>query len=155
MSTADRPGWWKALFTMPAQIALIHDRIDTLETRMTTAEQNESAANDRFAALLGTAIAEIKSLRSNVEAFPAQLAQAIADGDKTRADALAADAQRDAERLNAYADQLAELYPQPVPDVEVPDAGQPAEPPVDSGVEVPELPEPVVDVPIDVPADGS
>jgi hypothetical protein len=122
--------------------ALVHMKFN-LEARMTTAEQTEAAANDKFAALLGTVIAEIKSLRANVEEFPGQLAQAIEDGDQARADALAADALADASRLDAYTAQLSDLYPADVPVVEVPDAGQPATPPADSGVVVP----PADDVP--------
>lgn len=123
-------------------------RINMMEDRMTSSEQAEAQANDKFAAMLGTAIAEIRSLRDGQETFAVQLAQAVADGDKARADALAADALRDAERINNYAAQLAELYPAQVPEVQVPDAGAPAEPPADSGVEVPAVEEPQVDVPV-------
>jgi hypothetical protein len=129
-----------------------------LEDRMTTAEQAEAQSNERFAALLGTVIAEIKSLRANVEAFPAQLAQAVADGDQERANALASDALADAARVDAYTDMLSELYPAEVPTVPVPEPGQPADPPIVEGgdpIEVPPVDSPVVDVPVvEGPVDG-
>jgi hypothetical protein len=122
--------------------------LNHLEERMTTAEQTEAASNERFAALLGTVIAEIKSLRNGQENFAEQLAQAVADGDKARADALAADALADADRLDQYSNMLSELYPADVPVVEVPPPGEPAEPPADSGVEVPDVDMPTPDVPV-------
>jgi hypothetical protein len=124
-----------------------------LEDRMTNAE---TQANDRFAALLGTVIAEIKSLRAGQETFAVQLAQAVADGDKATADALAADALADAARLDGYSDLLSELYPADVPVVDVPAPGQPADPPVVDGdpIEVPTPDVPAVDVPVTEPTTG-
>ncbi len=117
--------------------------IRNLEERMSTAE---TAAEDRLAAVIGTIKAEMTSLRDQVAAFPDALADAFARGDQAGAEKIAADALRDADRLNLYADQLAELVPATVPEVVVPDAGVPAEPPADSGVSVPEVPEPEVSV---------
>jgi len=123
-----------------------------MEARMSSAEQTEAASEERFAALLGTVVAEIKSLRTAAEAFPAQLAAAVAAGDQAKVEALAADSIKDAQRLDGYAAVLSDLYPQPVPPVEEPPAGEPATPaPTPEGepdVEVPDVEEPEVSIPL-------
>lgn len=127
--------------------------IRNLEDRMTTAEQAESAANEQFVAMLGTAIAEIKSLRDAAAAFPGLLADAFARGDQAAIEKLAADSIKDTERLASYSALLAELYPATVPEVVVPEPGVPAEPaPTPDEVpdiEVPDVVEPEVSIPLE------
>lgn len=90
------------------------EHITRIGERMTTAE-NEAYV--RAAQLVGLIKAEFASLR-----------QQLADKDA----ALNADAQADADRLNGLLDELATVVPADVPDVPVPDPGQPAELPDDS-----------------------
>lgn len=119
----------------------IDARLNRMENHMTQA----SNYDEQLGALIGVVVAEVLSLRDGIRQKDAalQAAQgALADADEnTRqqiADALAADAQADAERTKSWLDQLAQAVPQDVPDVPVPDPGQPAEPPADSGLTPPE-----------------
>jgi hypothetical protein len=130
------------------QIKSILHRLDQLEIRMTSAEQ---AVNEKLGVLIGVVVAEVASLRAGVAdkdaALQAALAQLQALEDSEAADvarqvqaALDTDSAADTVRVQGYLDQLSQAVPADVPDVPVPDPGQPAEPPADSGVEVPDAP---------------
>lgn len=117
------------------------DTITELGERMTNVEQQ---AWDQLGALIGVVIAEVKSLRDGIAekdaalaAAQAALANADADAARKVQEALDTDSASDAARVNSYLDQLKTAVPADVPEVEVPDAGQPAEPPAGSGVDVP------------------
>jgi hypothetical protein len=105
------------------QIHRIWQKINELEERMTTTEQEQY---DRGAQLVGLLKAEFASLHS-------QLDQALADSDAKVATALGEDSKADAERIKGLLDELATVLPGTVPDVPVPDPGQPAEVPADGG----------------------
>lgn len=94
--------------------------INALETRMTTAE---NAAYARAAEVVGLIRAEFASLRE-------QVANAATAG----AAALEADAQADADRITGLVNELVSVLPATVPDVPVPDPGQPAELPAEPGL---------------------
>lgn len=132
-------------------------RIESLENRVTNIE-NE--AFEQLGVLIGVVVAEVESLRTGITAKDQALADALAQiealvanaaGEEARQaeavaaavrDALALDSTADATRVLGYVDQLKAAAPtQEVPEVPVPDPGVPAEPPADSGVEVPEVPE--------------
>ncbi len=100
---------WRRPLERDELTVLALQRINRLESRMTMAE---NAAYNRAAEVVGLIRAEFESLRS-------QLANVDA--------ALEADAQADAERLTALVDELVSVLPSGVPDVPVPDPGQPAE----------------------------
>lgn len=130
--------YW-AWFTGPWRRQNTHDeltvsmltRLNHLENRMSSAE---SAAYARAAEVVGLIKAEFASLR-----------QQVADAATAGAAALEADAQADADRINSLIDELAEVLPADVPEVEVPAPGAPAELPSDPAPE-PEVPaEPVAD----------
>ena len=105
----------------------------------------ESQYSDQLGALIGVVVAEVVSLRDGIaqkdaalQAAQEQLSNVDADTAQKISDALAADSAADADRTKAWLDQLASAAPVTVPDVPVPDPGQPAEPPADSGLEVPD-----------------
>lgn len=144
-------GWVKALVAaaISAAAAVFHRRlsaveriINQLEERMTSVE---SQAWDQLGALIAVVVAEVQSLREGIaqkdaalQAAQEALANADANTQQQVADALAADSAADVDRVLAYTDQLKAAAPVEVPEVPVPDPGQPAEPPADSGVEVPD-----------------
>lgn len=130
------------------QIRSILHRLDQLEIRMTSAEQD---VNEKLGVLIGVVVAEVASLRDGLStkdaALQAALAQLQALQDSEAADvarqvqaALDTDSAADTVRVQNYLDQLSQAVPADVPDVPVPDPGEPAEPPADSGVEVPDAP---------------
>lgn len=92
-------------------------RLNTLESRMSSAE---AAAYARAAEVVGLIKAEFASLR-----------QQVSDAAAAGAAALENDAQADADRITGLIDELAAELPADVPDVPVPDPGQPAELPAD------------------------
>jgi hypothetical protein len=99
------------------------EEITKMGERMTSAE-NEAYA--RAAEVVGLIKAEFASLREQLD---------------SSAEALSADAQADADRLNGLMDELASVLPAEVPEVPTPEPGQPAElpaedAPADGGTEV-------------------
>lgn len=110
-----------------------------------------AAENELFQALatrLGMMLAEAQSLRDSLAQKDAALTaaqEALASEQAGRneevarqvAEALELDAQRDAARLEELLRQAGGTVPAPVPPVEVPPAGEPAQPPTDVPVEVP------------------
>lgn len=104
---------WAELARMQAQIRNLQSEIVTLRSAMSSAE---SAAYERAAEVVGLIRAEFASLRDQ-----------LANSDV----ALEADAQADADRLNGLVDELVSVLPAEVPEVSVPDPGQPAELPAE------------------------
>lgn len=106
---------WALLSDIRAALLRHGERIKNLETRMTAFDD----ALQQAARIVGLVQAEVTSLRQ-------QLAAEETD-DQAQVDAAVADArQRDADRLNDLVGQLATVLPADVPDVPVPDPGQPA-----------------------------
>lgn len=93
-----------------------------LATRLTRLETRMSAFDDRLAeaaALVGRIRAEVQSLRDQLTAEQTD--------DQAQVDAAVAEArQADADRVGSLVDLLAEILPADVPDVPVPEPGQPA-----------------------------
>lgn len=100
-------------------------KLTRLEHRMTTAEQDQYA---RGIQLVGLLKAEFASLHAQLDAAIEDKDAAIAAGVES---ALGQDSAADAERIKGLLDELATVLPGDVPDVPVPDPGQPAELPVD------------------------
>jgi len=96
----------------------ILERLNNLEARMTSAENDAYA---RAAEVVGLIKAEFASLRQQVQ-----------DAATAGAAALEQDAQADADRINGLIDELASVLPAEVPDVPVPAPGEAAELPDDS-----------------------
>jgi hypothetical protein len=125
-SSGWRPRWWNRLACWcnnRLQIIRIWQKLNELENRMSSAEQEQY---DRGAQLVGLLKAEFASLHT-------QLTAALEDSDAKVATALGADSAADAERIKGLLDELATVLPGEVPDVPVPDPGQPAEVPADGG----------------------
>jgi len=101
-------------------IRRIWKKLQELETRMSSAEQDQY---DRGAALVGLLKAEFASLHE-------QLTAALADQGAVVAAALGEDSAADAERIKGLLDELATVLPA-VPDVPVPLPGEPAQVPAD------------------------
>lgn len=121
------------LRTLPRVLDHLNRRINDLEDRMTSVEQQTW---DQLGRLVGVVIAEVKSLRETVAAKDAALAatqEALAGADAAAAEqvraALDADSASDVERVVGLLGQLADVVPAEVPDVPVPAPGEPAEAP--------------------------
>lgn len=132
-----------AIRSIDTRLRAVEKNIINLEERMTSVEEQYAG---EVGALVAVVVAEVLSLREGVRQKDEALAlaqTALADADartqQAVADALAADSAADAERLKVYLDQLKATVPVEVPEVAVPDPGVPAEPPADSGVEIPEV----------------
>lgn len=108
---------WRRPLERDELTVLALQRINRLETRMTNAE---NAAYARAAEVVGLIKAEFASLRLQVS-----------DAATAGAAALEADAQADADRITGLIDELAAELPADVPDVPVPDPGEPAELPTE------------------------
>lgn len=125
-SSGWRPRWWNRLACWcdnRLQIHRIWQEINEMRRDMEAAEQEQY---DRGAQLVGLIKAEFASLHT-------QLDGALADSDAKVSAAAKADSLADAQRVKELLDELASTLPGQVPDVPVPDPGQPAELPADNG----------------------
>ncbi|MBC8091366.1 MAG: hypothetical protein H7Y15_05380 [Pseudonocardia sp.] len=131
-------------------------RTTALEARMTSIEDT---VGTELGVLVGVIVAEVESLRIGSAAKDQALVDARAQIESLKANsdgealrqaeavqaavtaALAADSVTDTDRLLGYTTKLKEALPPAVevPVIEVPQPGAPAEVPVDSTVEVPEV----------------
>lgn len=111
------------------RIRRIEETTRRLENRMTSMEQNEQARWEEAARVAGLIVAEVRSLRPQLEAAIADKQAAV---DAGVASALGEEAQRDIARLDELTALLSGALPVPVPEVPTPDPGEPAVDP-DSG----------------------
>ena len=100
--------------------------LERLEDRVSTAE---NAAYARLGELVGLIRAEFESLRAQVDRAVQDKDAAVAAGVES---ALSEDAAADTARLEGLIGELESVLPAEVPDVEVPQPGQPAELPDDA-----------------------
>jgi hypothetical protein len=111
----------------------------------------EQEVNDQLGAVIGLLIAEVQSVRESdrikTEALTA--AQTALEQERSERDAMVSeqvasalelDSASDTARVQAYLERIKNEAGIEVPEVAVPAPGQPAEPPADSGVEVPGVP---------------
>lgn len=111
----------------------------------------EQEVNDQLGAVIGLLIAEVQSVRESdrikTEALTA--AQTALEQERSERDAMVSeqvasalelDSASDTARVQAYLERIKNEAGIDVPVVAVPEPGQPAEPPADSGVEVPNVP---------------
>lgn len=101
-----------------SHILAIEENITRLGERVSSAED---AAYARAGELVGLIKAEFASLKGQLDA-------ALADKDAAVAAALNDDSAADAERVSGLISELESVLPAEVPEVPVPDPGQPAEP---------------------------
>lgn len=109
-----------------AEIEATTVALTTLEERVTNAE---NAAYARLGELVGLIRAEFESLRAQVDRAVQDKDAAVAAGVES---ALSEDAAADTARLEGLIGELESVLPAEVPEVEVPQPGQPAELPDDA-----------------------
>lgn len=109
-----------------AEIEATTVALTTLEEKVTNAE---NAAYARLGELVGLIRAEFESLRAQVDRAVQDKDAAVAAGVES---ALSEDAAADTARLEGLIGELESVLPAEVPDVEVPQPGQPAELPDDA-----------------------
>lgn len=126
---ADRWHWlvgpWRTQNCRDELTLSVLRRIDHLETYVSTAE---TAATARLAELAGLIKAEFASLKGQLDAAIADKDAAVAAGITS---ALNDDSAADASRLEGLIAEFESVLPATVPDVPVPDPGQPAELPAE------------------------
>lgn len=111
--------WLRRLVDLPAAARRSEDRLTLLEDRMTAFDDKLVQA----AALVGRIRAEFQSLRDQLAA---EQAAEQADDQAQVDTAVAAARDADAARVGGLVDALAELLPADVPELPVPEPGQPA-----------------------------